>query len=83
MWTTSICLLIAGVASTLAISDFTRKDTLWCTVATSVVIGAGTSVFDRLNSVFGEVNEEDSATSQRSVTGNGDWRFAPGQEASS
>lgn len=62
-WTTSICLLVAVVASLLAIWDFTGKDTLWRTVATCVVIGAGTMVFARLNTVFGEADEQTSAPS--------------------
>jgi len=62
-WTTSICLLVAVVASLLAIWDFTGKDTLWRTVATCVVIGAGTMVFAQLNTVFGEADEPGSAPS--------------------
>jgi hypothetical protein len=59
-WTTSICLLVAVVASLLAIWDFTGKDTLWRTVATCVVIGAGTMVFAWLNTAFGEADEQGS-----------------------
>lgn len=60
-WTASLCLLVAVVASLLAIWDFTGKDTLWRTVATCAVIGAGTMVFARLNTVFGDADEEDAA----------------------
>ena len=59
-WTTSICLFVAVAASILAIWDFTGKDTLWRTVATCVVIGAGTMVFAWLNAVFGEADEQGS-----------------------
>jgi hypothetical protein len=59
-WTTSICLLVAVGASILAIWDFAGKDTLWRTVATCVVIGAGTMVFAWINSAFGEADEPDS-----------------------
>jgi hypothetical protein len=60
-WTTSLCLLVAVGASILAIWDFAGKDTLWRTVATCVVIGAGTMVFAWINSAFGEADERDSA----------------------
>jgi hypothetical protein len=59
-WTASICLLVAVVASLLAIWDFTGTDTLWRTVATCVVVGAGTMVFARLNTIFGEADEQSS-----------------------
>ncbi len=59
-WTTSICLLVAVAASLLAIWDFTGKDTLWRTVATCVVIGAGIMVFAWLNTIFGEAEEQGS-----------------------
>ena len=60
-WTTSICLLVAVGASILAIWDFAGKDALWRTVATCVVIGAGTIVSAWINSAFGEAEERESA----------------------
>jgi hypothetical protein len=60
-WTTSVCLLVAVGASILAIWNFAGRDTLWRTVATCVVIGAGTMVFAWINSAFGEADERDSA----------------------
>lgn len=64
-WTTSISLLVAVVASLLAIWDFTGTDTLWRTVATCAVIGAGTMVFARLNTLFGDADEEGSTPTAR------------------
>jgi hypothetical protein len=61
-WTTSICLLVAVGASILAIWDFAGRDTLWRTVATCVVIGAGTTVFAWINHAFGEADEQESAS---------------------
>ena len=44
-WTTSACILVAVVASLLAIWQFTGTDILWRTVATCIVIGGGTVAF--------------------------------------
>lgn len=56
-WTTSICLLVAVVASLLAIWEFTGTDILWRTVATCAVIGGGTIAFAWLNALFGDHTE--------------------------
>ena len=60
-WTTSVCLVVAVVASLLAIWEFTGTDILWRTVATYVVVGAGAMVFARINTVFGEADDDMSA----------------------
>jgi uncharacterized membrane protein YwaF len=52
-WTTALCILVAVVASILAIWKFTGTDALWRTVATCVVIGIGTVAFSFVNSLFG------------------------------
>jgi uncharacterized membrane protein YwaF len=52
-WTTALCILVAVVASILAIWEFTGTDALWRTVATCVVIGVGTLAFSWVNSLFG------------------------------
>jgi hypothetical protein len=56
-WITAICLFIAVGASILAIWEFTGTDALWRTVATCIVVGAGTLAFCWINSLFG-VREE-------------------------
>ncbi len=53
-WTTTVCLMIAVVATLLAIWRFTGTDTLWRTVATSLVVGAGALTFSWINGLFGE-----------------------------
>ena len=52
-WTISACLLVAVVASILAIWQFAGTDALWRTVATCLVIGAGTLAFSWVNGLFG------------------------------
>jgi hypothetical protein len=52
-WTTALCILVAVVASILAIWEFTGTDALWRTVATCMVIGVGTLAFSWVNSLFG------------------------------
>ena len=56
-WITAACILVAVVASILAIWEFTGTDALWRTVATCVVIGIGTLAFSWVNSLFGETAE--------------------------
>ena len=51
-WTTAACLVIAVLASILAIWNFTGTDVLWRTVATCAVIGAGTLTFWWVNTLF-------------------------------
>lgn len=51
-WITTICIIVAVVASVLAIWDFTGTDALWRTVATCAVIGTGTVVFSWINGLF-------------------------------
>jgi uncharacterized membrane protein YwaF len=53
-WITATCILVAVVASILAIWEFTGTDALWRTVATCVVIGVGTLAFSWVNTLFGE-----------------------------
>jgi hypothetical protein len=57
-WITSLCVLIAVVASLLAIWQFSGTDVLWRTVASCAVIGGGTLAFSLVNGLFG-LNEED------------------------
>jgi hypothetical protein len=52
-WTIALCILIAVVASLLAIWEFTGTDVLWRTVATCAVIAAGMMVFSLVNRFFG------------------------------
>ena len=56
-WTTSACILVAVVASLLAIWKFTGTDILWRTVATCAVIGAGTVAFYWVNVLFGKTSD--------------------------
>lgn len=51
-WTTSGCILVAVVASLLAIWQFTGADVLWRTVATCMVIAAGMMAFYVMNTLF-------------------------------
>ena len=51
-WTATLCVLIAVVASVLAIWEFTGTDVLWRTVATCAVVGLGVVIFAWLNSLF-------------------------------
>ena len=53
-WITAACILVAVVASILAIWEFTGTDALWRTVATCVVVGVGTLAFAWVNMLFGE-----------------------------
>ncbi len=53
-WITTACLLIAVVATLLAIWRFTGTDTLWRTVATCLVIGAGALTFSWINGLFAD-----------------------------
>lgn len=52
-WTTSLCVLVAVVASLLAIWEFSGTDVLWRTVASCAVIGGGTMAFSLVNGLFG------------------------------
>jgi uncharacterized membrane-anchored protein len=56
-WTTSGCILVAVLASLLAIWKFTGTDILWRTVATCAVIGAGTVAFYWVNVLFGKTSD--------------------------
>lgn len=51
-WTTTLCTVVAVVASVLAIWQYTGTDVLWRTVATCAVIAAGTLTFSWLNGLF-------------------------------
>ena len=48
-----MCVLIAVVASILAIWNFSGTDVLWRTVASCAVIGGGTMAFSLVNGLFG------------------------------
>jgi NO-binding membrane sensor protein with MHYT domain len=51
-WITTACIVVAVVASILAIWEFTGADALWRTVATCAVIGGGTLAFSWINGMF-------------------------------
>ena len=53
-WITSACILVAVLASLLAIWNFAGTDILWRTVATCAVIGSGTVAFYWVNVLFGK-----------------------------
>ncbi len=53
-WITSVCILVAVLASLLAIWQFAGTDILWRTVATCAVIGSGTVAFYWVNVLFGK-----------------------------
>lgn len=48
-----MCVLVAVVASILAIWNFSGTDVLWRTVASCAVIGSGTMAFSLVNGLFG------------------------------
>jgi hypothetical protein len=52
-WTISVCIAVSVLASILAIWEFAGRDVLWRTVATCVVVGAGTLSFAWVNALFG------------------------------
>ena len=52
-WITSLCILVAVLASLLAIWKFAGTDILWRTMATCLVIGSGTVAFYWVNVLFG------------------------------
>lgn len=54
-WITSACILVAVLASLLAIWKFAGTDILWRTVATCAVIGSGTVAFYWVNVLFGKI----------------------------
>jgi len=56
-WTTSACIVVAVVASLLAIWNFAGTDVLWRTVATCAVIGAGMVSFYVINVIFDRPGE--------------------------
>lgn len=51
--TITFCIIISVIACILAIWDFTKKDTLYRTVATCVVIAGGMMAFGVINSLYG------------------------------
>ena len=53
-WTITLSVIISVTASILAIWEYTETEVLWRTVATCVVIGAGTGVFTVINRWFGQ-----------------------------
>ena len=56
-WITSGCILVAVLASLLAIWRFAGSDILWRTVATCAVIGSGTVAFYWINVLFGNTSD--------------------------
>ena len=56
-WITSACILVAVLASLLAIWKFAGTDILWRTVATCLVIGSGTVAFYWVNVLFGKTSD--------------------------
>ena len=52
--TITLCVITSVTASILAIWDYTVTEVLWRTVATCVVIAAGTGAFALLNRWFGQ-----------------------------
>jgi len=56
-WTTSACIIVAVVASLLAIWNFAGTDVLWRTVATCAVVGAGMVAFYVINTIFDRPNQ--------------------------
>lgn len=56
-WITSACILVAVLASLLAIWQFAGTDILWRTVATCLVIGSGTVAFYWVNVLFGKTSD--------------------------
>ena len=56
-WTTSLCVLVAVVASLMAIWEFSGTDVLWRTVASCCVIGGGTMAFSLVNGLFGATDD--------------------------
>ena len=56
-WITSACILVAVLASLLAIWQFAGTDILWRTVATCAVIGSGTVAFYWVNVLFGKSSD--------------------------
>ena len=47
------CMIISVISCILAIWDFTKQDTLWRTVATSIVIAGGMMTFGIINTLYG------------------------------
>jgi hypothetical protein len=56
-WTTTACIVVATVATILAIWQFTGTDALWRTVATCAVIGAATLAFSFVNGLLSRNGE--------------------------
>jgi hypothetical protein len=56
-WLTTACIVVAVVASILAIWQFTGTDALWRTVATCAVIGVATLAFSFVNGLFAPEDE--------------------------
>ena len=61
-WVVAASIVVAVLAAVLAIWQFTGTDALWRTVATCVVVGAGTVVFAWLNMFFGDIRHEPEAS---------------------
>lgn len=50
----TLCIIISVFSSILAVWDFTNQDSLWRTVATCLIIGAGMIVFGAVNTAYGK-----------------------------
>ena len=67
-WITSACILVAVLASLLAIWKFAGTDILWRTVATCAVIGSGTVAFYWVNVLFGNTSDLNPQTILRRLS---------------
>lgn len=50
----SLCIVASVVVCILAIWDFAKKDVLWRSLNSFVVVAAGTALFAFVNGIFGE-----------------------------
>ena len=50
----SICILISLVAAIMAVWQFTGRDVLWRTIATSVLVAFAAIAFSMVNLAFGQ-----------------------------
>ena len=50
----TLCIIISVLSSILAVWDFTNQDSLWRTVATCLIIGAGMITFSVVNTFYGK-----------------------------
>jgi hypothetical protein len=53
-----LCILISVTACIMAVWDFTKKDVLWRTVSTCLIIVAGMVSFGIVNTAYGKSSEQ-------------------------